>query len=566
MTTRRDLLKGLGFGVAALGLPSGCVTVAQRASGRNPNVVLIYSDDQGWGDVGYHGYTDVLTPNIDRLAAEGTQFSQGYVSASVCGPSRCGLLTGVYQQRLGVYGNYDKGGIPTSQPTLFEMLKREGYTCGVVGKWHVGMAREELRPNARGADFFYGFLGGSHDYYTSSRDPDDRRRGERPIMRNGQVERPIQESKGYLTEMFTQEAVQFIERTDDEPFCLYLAYNAVHHPWSVPDSYVKRVQHLATHDERKLFAGMVLALDDGVGAVMAALRKKGVADDTLVIFMSDNGSPRGQGIAAPRQKTRGTTTMSSPGPFNGFKGDTYEGGTRVPFVMRWPGWIPKGKTYRQPVINLDIPATVLARCGVSKPWQGHVFDGVDLLPFVVGPKPSAAQPHEVLYWRRGEDYAILAGDWKLARNDQAGPRTIRLFNLAADPGEWKDLAQAHPERAQAMQDLFDAWDSALPDNQSGRNPRNRNTGFVAGKRVDVAEFNRTVAAAPAPRGKAANPNVRTLETELARDKRTATQKGRPFNPEQTKRWFRAKDLNGDGILDERELRTKVRPDWNKVGK
>jgi len=548
-----------------MALPSGCITAAQRAAGRKPNVVLIYSDDQGWGDVGYHGYKDVLTPNIDQLAAEGTQFSQAYVSASVCGPSRCGLLTGVYQQRLGVYGNYDKGGIPTSQPTLFEMLKREGYTCGVVGKWHVGMARKELRPNSRGADLFYGFLGGSHDYCTSSTDPEFRRKGERPIMRNRQVEPPIQESKGYLTEMFTKEAVQFIERTGDEPFCLYLAYNAVHHPWSVPDSYVKRVQQLDTHDERKLFAGMVLALDDGVGAIMAALREKGVADDTLVIFMSDNGSPRGQGIAPPRQKTRGTTTMSSPGPFNGFKGDTYEGGTRVPFVMRWPGRIPQGKTYGQPVINLDIAATVLGRCGVSKPWQGHAFDGVDLLPFLTWANGDA-KPHEVLYWRRGEDYAVLAGDWKLAWNDQSGPRTIRLFNLADDPGEWKDLAQSHLKRAQAMQDRFDAWDSALPDNQSGRNPRNRNTGYAAGKRVDVAEFNKKVDAAPAPREKANGPKVRTLETELARDRRTAEQKGRSFNPEQTKRWFRAKDLNGDGVLDERELRTRARPDWNKVGK
>ena len=149
-----------------------------------PNVVLIYSDDQGWGDVGYHGFDDIMTPNIDKLAKSGTWFPQGYVSASVCSPSRSGLLTGIYQQRVGVYGNYDKGGAPTSQPLLFEMLKREGYSCGVVGKWHVGMAREELWPNSRGADFFYGFLGGSHDYNRSSVDPNNKKPNERPIYRN----------------------------------------------------------------------------------------------------------------------------------------------------------------------------------------------------------------------------------------------------------------------------------------------------------------------------------------------------------------------------------------------
>ncbi|MBT3378445.1 MAG: sulfatase-like hydrolase/transferase [Lentisphaerae bacterium] len=532
-----------------------------------PNVVLIYSDDQGWGDVGYHGYTDVLTPNIDKLATGGTQFSQAYVCASVCGPSRAGLLTGIYQQRMGVYGNYDKGGVPTSQPLLFEMLKREGYSCGAVGKWHVGMAREELLPNSRGVDFFYGFLGGSHDYYRSATDPEFRKKGERPIMRNTQIEPPIQESKGYLTEMFTKEAVGFIERATDEPFCLYLAYNAVHHPWSVPDSYVQRVQQLDTHDERKLFAGMVLAMDDGVGAIMDALRRKGVADNTLVIFMSDNGSPRGQGIAQPRQKTRGTTTMSSPGPFNGFKGDTYEGGIRVPFVMHWPGRIPAGATYAHPVINLDIVATVLARSGVSKPWKGQAFDGVDLLPFISGGRPSDQKPHQTLYWRRDNDYAIRHGDWKLAWNDQAGPKTIRLFNLVDDPGEWKDLAGTNPKQAQVLQDMFDAWDSGLPDNQSGRNPRNRNNGHAAGKRINVSEFNARPPPAPSPKRASGKHNPlntrRTLKQHLDQARERARKQNRPFDPAQENRWFRAKDLNGDGVLDEKELRTKAPKDWNK---
>jgi arylsulfatase A-like enzyme len=183
---------------------------------KKPNVVVIYSDDQGWGDVGYHGCHDVFTPNIDALARNGVSFSQGYVSSSICMPSRVGVLTGVYQQRLGMDTNTAKGGIPTSQPTVFEMLKREGYQTAAIGKWNVGAEREEFSPNRRGVDFFYGSLWGSHDYYKSSTDPEDLRKWDSPIMRNTKIEPPIQDSNGYLTEMLTKETVSFIERADDD--------------------------------------------------------------------------------------------------------------------------------------------------------------------------------------------------------------------------------------------------------------------------------------------------------------------------------------------------------------
>ncbi len=529
------------------------------AAEERPNVVIIYSDDHGWGDVGYHGYDDILTPSIDKLAKGGTQFSQGYVCASVCGPSRAGMLTGVYQQRLGVYGNWDEGGVPTHQPLIFELLKKEGYTTAAIGKWHVGMAREEQKPNSRGVDFFYGFLSGSHDYSISTIDPNHPKAGHRPILRNREIEPPIQDSNGYLTEMLTNEAVDFIEQTTgEEPFFVYLAYNAVHYPWDVPQSYVDRVQHLDTQDERKLFAGMVLAMDDGVGAVMAALEKKGLTDNTLVAFIGDNGTPRGQGIEAPKQKTRGTTTMSNPGPFNGFKGDTYEGGIRVPFVLHWPGQIPAGETYAHPVLNLDVVATIMARSGVSEPWKGDPFDGVDLLPYLNGAEPSDKRPHDTLYWRRGDDYAIRDRDWKLSWNDESGPKTIQLFNLAEDPGEWKDLAATQPERAQALQDKFDAWDSTLPPNEAPKQPKNRNHGFATGERVTVAEFNANLApAVPTPTAEG-----RTLKAQLKIARDNAKEKGSQFNEERTTRWFRAKDLNGDGILDDAELATKAPVGWN----
>jgi arylsulfatase A-like enzyme len=428
---------------------------------KQPNIVVILADDMGWGDVGYHGFDDIRTPNIDRLAKSGTWFEQGYACSSICGPSRAGLMTGVYQQRFGFYGNFKESHVPLNQPMLSEMLKEQGYATGMVGKWHLG--EKTGKPNDRGWDFFYGFHHGSHDY-----DYSDAEEGghpwQSPIYRNRTPEPPIQDSNGYLTEMFTKEAVGFIvDAPADQPFFLYLAYNAVHHPWVVPQPYIDRVQNLSAHDERKLFAGMVLAMDDGVGAVMDALRKKGMLKNTLVFFISDNGTPRGQGLKPPLKKKRGETTMSSPGPFNGFKGETYEGGIRIPFVAQWPGRIPAGATYGHPVSNLDVAATVMARCGVAKPPSGHPFDGVDLFPFLTGQK--SGQPHEILYWRRDNDFAVRKGDWKLAYNDSVdgtGPDREELFNLAVDKEERNDVIQQHPEKARELRKLFDGWDTSLP--------------------------------------------------------------------------------------------------------
>ena len=442
------------------------ISSAAWAGGKHPvpppNIVVIYSDDQGWGDVGYHGYDDIRTPNIDKLAQGGTQFSQGYACSSICGPSRAGLITGVYQQRFGYYGNFKQSHVPLSQPMLSEMLKEQGYRTGMVGKWHLG--EKTGAPNDRGWDFFYGFHHGSHDY-----DFSDAEEGghpwQSPIYRNRTPEPPIQDSNGYLTELFTKEAVGFLEQAQDKPFFLYLAYNAVHHPWVVPQPYIDRVQDLPTHDERKLFAGMVLAMDDGVGAVMETLRKKGVLENTLVFFISDNGSPRGQGLVAPFMKKRGETTMSSPGPFNGFKGETYEGGIRVPFVVNWPGRIPAGATCDHPVSNLDVAATVMARCGVENPRSGHAFDGVDLLPFLTGKIPTSEQPHEILYWRRDNDFAVRKGNWKLVYNDSSdgtGPDRMELFNLANDKEESHDVISSHPEKAAELRKLFDDWEAGLP--------------------------------------------------------------------------------------------------------
>ena len=468
--------------------PASVVAEATR-----PNVIVIYVDDMGWGDVGYHGFKDIKTPNMDKLAEEGTWFSQAYVSASICGPSRAGMITGAHQQRFGIYGNFDENHIPQSQPLAMEMMKDIGYKTAVIGKWHLG----ELTglPNERGADFFYGFLDGSHDYFKSTTNPDARMRFA-PIYRNTEMEPPIQEKGGYLTELFTDEAINFINEAaeEEEPFFLYLAHFAVHHPWQVPDSYVERLKDLPveegiTGQERKHFAGMALALDDGIGEVMDSLKEHGIDDNTLVFFMSDNGTPRGQGFAQPTQKQRGETTMSSPGPFNGFKGDTYEGGIRVPAAVRWPGKIPAGQEYRQMVSAMDIVPTIVAATG-AQTWDGAVpFDGKNLMPYLNG-EMGEEGPHKTMYWRRDDDYAIRDGDWKLTWNSQSGPQTIRLFNIENDPGEWNDVVNEHPELAQELQNKFDAWEATLPVNKLSYKPQNRNMGYPAGEIIDVKEYNR----------------------------------------------------------------------------
>ncbi|WP_354007702.1 sulfatase [Endozoicomonas lisbonensis] len=491
----KKLALAMTVSAAAVSAVAKPVALPEPVTGEQPNVVIIYTDDMGWGDVGYHGVEDIRTPNIDKLAANGVHFPQAYVSASVCGPSRSGMLTGVYQQRMGVYGNFKENTIPRDQPLVMEIMKDQGYTTGVIGKWHLGDGTG--KPNDRGADFFYGFLGGTHDYFRSQTE-DDGRVMFAPIFRNDQVESPIQEQDGYLTDMFTDEAVSFIKQaTDkDEPFFLYLAHLAVHHPWQVPDSYLKRLEDLpvkegSAGDERRVFAGMTLALDDGIGAVMDTLKEQGVYDNTLVFFMSDNGTPAGQGFERPRRKQRGETTMSSPGPFNGFKGTTYEGGVRVPFVMHWPGNVPEGLKYENKVSSLDIVPTIASLFKGTNTGQ-FPFDGTNLLPYLRGEVAEGAKPHETLYWRRDEDYAIRDGDWKLTQNRNHGPQTIRLFDMANDPGEWKDLAAEKPEKAQELKDKFDAWEATLPINQFSPKPTNRNFDYNKGNRVDVQDNNKAV--------------------------------------------------------------------------
>lgn len=528
----------------------------------NPNIIVILADDMGWGDVGYHGFDNIRTPHLDRMAETGTWFSQGYSSASVCGPSRAGLMSGIYQSRFGFLGNGEKFIIPLDQPTLAERMKARGYATGMVGKWHVGHEEEEL-PNARGFDFYYGSTFGSHHYFESSTDPNHPDRGLLPIYRNREIEPPIQERGGYLTDIYAEEAVGFIERNKDKPFFLYLSHNAVHYPWHADPDDIERLKDLDVHHEdRRFYAAMVLALDDSVGSVVQCLEKHGLTEDTMVVFLTDNGATRGQGLESPGLKTRGNTVMSDPGPFNGFKGDVYEGGIRVPFVMSWPGTVPAGLEYKHPVISLDIAATAMAVSKGKDLEHGLELDGVNLIPYLQGKKTG--RPHDLLYWRRGDDYAIRKGDWKLQMNDSrdgTGRDKIELFNLVADPGEWNDLANSQPERAQVLQNMFDKWDSALPDSMAGHaDPVNRNKGFKKGNRIHVGEYNAEAERKWAERG----PQGLSREEYLKREKAKAKKRGEHYDEAMKRRWFKAKDRNGDGVIDDEEMGIKAPADWNRV--
>jgi arylsulfatase A-like enzyme len=463
---------------------------------RGPNVVIIFADDMGYGDMGCNGFTDIHTPAMDAMASNGVRFTQGYVSASVCGPSRCGLMTGVYQQRYGAaenqsltgYPNTDKSlysGLPITQPNIAELLRPQGYKSGVFGKWHLGASEGLNRPLSRGFDRFFGSLTGAHDYYVSTSDFDESR-NDWPIFNDRTIVNL--EDYGYLTQAITDQAVQFINSHADEPFFLYVPYTAVHSPWQVPQSYIDRVNAAGTtipptYIDRQLFAGMVLAMDDGVGAVNAALEANGLTTNTLVFFISDNGTPSGQGTG---DSTDPNDYMSNSGGFRGYKGTPYEGGIRVPFIASWPGTLPSGTVYSNPVSALDVSPTFVAVAGANGPesftpvitpefaagapvFPTFGYDGVNLMPYLTGAKTD--RPHEQLYFRRDDDYALRIGDYKFMLEDKEGVE--RLFDLATDPYETNDLASANPELLDWLKGEFIKLDRTMPPSTWWPKPTNR---------------------------------------------------------------------------------------------
>jgi arylsulfatase A-like enzyme len=435
------ILATFAAALAAVRPPVTSAAPAPAASPLRPNILFIVGDDMGYADVGFHGCRDIPTPNLDALAASGVRFTSGYVSGPYCSPTRAGLLTGRYQSRFGHEFNPAGGhGLPLTEITIANRLKAAGYATGLVGKWHLGAA-PEMRPPKRGFDEFYGFLGGAHSYIQAT-----------GILRGDEQVKELD----YTTDAFGREAAAFIERHRGEPWFLYLAFNAVHTPMQATDDRLAKFPDIADK-KRRTYDAMMLAMDEAIGRVRQKLADAGLEQNTFVCFISDNGGPTMPGT---------TINASRNDPFRGSKRTTLEGGIRVPFTVSWPGHVKPG-VYDQPVIQLDAHATALAIAGVEvKPeWK---LDGVNLLPFLTGEKTGS--PHDALYWRFGAQMAIRLGDHKLVRYDrnadtQSGKRNqavtaAKLYNLASDRGETKDLAAAMPDKVKELQSKWDAWNAA----------------------------------------------------------------------------------------------------------
>ena len=427
--------------------------LAQSPRQAPPNLIIILTDDQGYADVGFNGCKDIPTPNLDRIAHEGVRCTQGYVTYSVCGPSRAGLMTGRYQDRFGFTNNPTidptnaDAGIPLSEKNIAELLDPAGYTSMAVGKWHLG-THPTLRPLSRGFDEFFGFLSGGHQYFPEELTLNDLSDVKKEwdwyrtkLLRNNERV----EIDDYLTDELSDAAVDFVRRRHDEgPFFLYLAYNAPHTPMQATAKYLDRFPQIE-NERRRTYAAMVSAVDDGVGRLLDALDELELNENTIVFFLSDNGGA--------------TNNASRNAPLRGSKGALFEGGIRVPYAVRWTGTLPAGVDYDHPVSSMDIAATIAARANVSID-PAKPLDGVDLLPFLTGQNP--ASPHPVLYWRMHsrEGLAIRRGNDKLILSERDGGKL--LFDLNADLREQNNLVQQRADLVAELEEMDKEWSKDFP--------------------------------------------------------------------------------------------------------
>jgi arylsulfatase A-like enzyme len=448
---------------------------------RRPNVIVILADDMGYGDLSSYGSTLINTTHMDSVGRDGVRFTAGYSSAPLCSPSRAGLVTGRYQQRFGFEQQVSSGafpeqrevrledgslaplqgeaeflrrGIPTTEKNIGEVFQASGYRTGVFGKWHLGHAPEFL-PKYRGFDESVVFYGNTSlqsvdpddpsvvsvkvDYHDEAKDTAWTREGLNGVHRDGE-RIDVDE---YLMFFFRDELVKFIERNRDRPFMVYFPVNSPVPPLQVPRRFFDGLKDRIPNIAQRGYNAFLLALDEVVGSVLDTLKRNGLEEDTFVIFVSDNGN-----------------ALSRPGsnaPFSGGKYSTYEGGIRMPFMMKWPGKIKGGQVYQEPVSTLDILPTVAAACGVSTSGT-QPLDGVNLLPFLNGEQDGS--PHQALYWKLAAYSAVRVGDWKLYLEPKNG--VAQLFNLAADPGEKVDMKALQPEVFQRLLDTYQSWDKSLP--------------------------------------------------------------------------------------------------------
>ncbi|MGC6431665.1 MAG: sulfatase [Jejuia sp.] len=420
----------------------------QKLLAQQPNILFIFSDDAGYADFGFQGSKDFKTPNLNALAKRGIKFTQAYVSAAVCGPSRAGLITGKYQQKFGFEENNvpgimsnsslsgDEMGLPLDQTTLADYLKKLGYKTAIFGKWHLGNA-DKYHPTKRGFDEFYGFRGGARSYWELG----DAAKIKKPEDRLERGFEEYKESEKYLTDALADETIAFMERNKERPFFAYLSFNAVHNPMEAYEGDLAKVP-LHFTGKRKTLAAMTIAMDRAIGKVLTKLDDLGLTEKTLIVFTNDNGGPT-------------DANESCNDPLSGTKANHLEGGIRVPFLMSWKGKLQENTTYNKPISTLDLlPTFVSVGGGDASKIEG--LDGVNLIPFITG--ENQEKPHKTLYWKKENRAAIRHNDWKLLRFPD---RPAELYNIEEDISEVNDLASEKPELVRELyKKLFD-WELTL---------------------------------------------------------------------------------------------------------
>ena len=441
--TRREFVATAAAASAVAG------AAARRAGAQTParpNVLYIMADDLGWGDLSCYGRPDYKTPNIDRLASEGLRFTQAYSAAPVCTPTRCAFVTGRYPARTAVgleeplswkkqlVEQKRDVGLPPEHPTVASLLKAAGYRTALVGKWHLGYL-PKYSPLKSGFEEFFGIMSGAADFFTH-KDAN----GEADLF---EAEVPV-ERVGYMTDLITERAVEYVRRRQDAPFFLSLNYTAPHWPWEGPrDEGVSRTlgrgyAGFTAGGSLKVYAEMMRSLDEGVGRVLRALEEAGHARTTLVVFTSDNGGER----------------FSYNWPFTGQKFDLHEGGIRVPAIVRWPGVVAPGRTTEQVAVTMDWTATFVAAAG-ARAHPDYPLDGLDLAPVLRGERTAFAR---TLFWRNDVQSAARSGDWKYLKVDE---KTERLFDLSADVREQADSRDSHGEVFERLRAEYQRWEAQM---------------------------------------------------------------------------------------------------------
>lgn len=430
---------------------------ALRLAALPPNVIILYTDDMGLGDVACYGARDIKTPHIDGLAASGMRFTSYYAPAPICSPSRAALLTGRYPGRAGMSSTrnipsaLDKPGMPAREITLADLAKKRGYATAVFGKWHLG-STYECQPNSKGFDLFVGHHAScvdpfSHWYYASEGYYHDLYRNREEIFEDGV----------HMTDLITRETLAFIDAHRGKPFLIYASYNTPHYPMVAHGRYMKMYAHLPRL--RQMVAALVAGIDDSVGEILQGLKQRELLENTLIIFASDNGAPN----SSPRGEGGGSNA-----PHREYKRSLFDGGIRVPGLVSWPGVVPAGVVCDQPVIGMDVFATAVEAMGAEPPKE-RTIDGKSWYPLFKNPQHRL---HEALFFEWDGQQAVRYGDWKMvenglldmhvARSNRAsGQDVVFLANVRSDPGEQKNLRAEHADLAERLRSMHRQWRDSI---------------------------------------------------------------------------------------------------------